>query len=219
MFKTATNTKSERKARLREAHKRWLRTISERRGQSLTALSREIGHDQSALTRFMNDEDRGSTLDTLTIAAIAEMTGEPPPAELFGEFEAGAQRGFNEPEAALYVVEKQDPLAPAIAALTGSAPHLVPWRLNSRAIEGEGYKPGDILIVDLNAVAKAGDIVCAQFYDWKNPAQTETVFRVYEAPFLIVSGQVEGNRKPRLVDNDNVMIKGVVRSMLRAGQS
>lgn len=99
--------------------------------------------------------------------------------------------------------------------MTAEALHKVAWELKSEALLHEGYRPGDILIVNLNAQPKPGDIVLVQLYDWRNRAGTETVFRLYEPPFLIASGPVEAARKPRLINADDVGIKGVVEAMLR----
>lgn len=106
----------------------------------------------------------------------------------------------------------------AVAALVGNDPARAPWVLKSRALEVEGFRPGDVLVVDLNASAQAGDVVCAQIYDWQNHAATQTVFRVYEAPFLISAGYDRSDRKPRLVDGETVVIKGVVTGMVRAAR-
>lgn len=216
MFSRHPDARSARKARLREAQKNWLKEVSERRGQSLTAMAREIGIDQSALTRFMNDDERGSTLDTMTIAGLVEITGEPPPLGIFGEAKSAARPGaLREAEAIAYQADTQRPTDRAIAAYTGLMPNIAAWQMKSRALEGDGVLPGDILIVDLNLEPRSGDIVCAQIYDWQKHSATQTVFRLYEAPYLISSGPAEGGRKPRIVDGDNTVIKGVVCASFR----
>ena len=92
--------KSERKAKLREDHKAWLNTIARTDGRSLTAIARDAGLDPSALTRFMHDEERGSTLDTLTIAAVMDETGAPAPFEQ--AVQQVARRGLGEAESEPY---------------------------------------------------------------------------------------------------------------------
>jgi hypothetical protein len=201
--------------RLREAHKNWLRRISERRGQSLTALARAIDVEQSVLTRFMNDDERGSTLDTLTIAALVELSGEQPPADVLGGGGQPARLAFREEEAEPYHADASGRLKHIVAVMTGDAPHLAPFILKSLCLQEEGFLPGDLLLVDLNALPQSGDRVCAQIYDWSNPANTRTVFRVFEPPFLLYAGPEKSERKPRLVDGENVTIKGVIKSMYR----
>lgn len=200
--------KSERKAKLREDHKAWLNTIARTDGRSLTAIARDAGLDPSALTRFMHDEERGSTLDTLTIAAVMDETGAPAP---FEQAQPVARRGMGESESEPYA-----PSAEEARMFAGEHEHLAWFVLRSRALEYEGYRVGDKMIVDLNRAAKPGDIVCAQFYNWAQPSATQTVFRVYEPPALVVSGPVEGSqRRTRLIDGDNVIVKGVLRMMVR----
>jgi lambda repressor-like predicted transcriptional regulator len=202
--------KTERKQRLREQHKAWLEGIVRQDGRSLTALAREVGLDQSALTRFMNDDARGAVLDTMTIALIIEATGAPAPFADLGTRQPASRKGLRESEAESYV-----PTPMEIAAVAQGDEHLAWFVLRSRALEYEGYLPGDKMIVDLNRPARAGDIVCAQFYNWAVPGETQTVFRIYEPPSLLVAGPVEGERRARLVDGDNVIIKGVLRRMVR----
>jgi len=202
--------KSERKAKLREDHKAWLNTIARTDGRSLTAIARDAGLDPSALTRFMQDEERGSTLDTLTIAAVMDETGAPAPFEQ--AVQQVARRGLGEAES-----EPYEPSPEETRMVAGNHEHLAWFVMKSRALEYEGYRIGDKLIVDLNRPAKAGDIVCAQFYNWAQPAATQTVFRIFEPPALVVSGPVEAlQRRTRLIDGENVIVKGVLRMMVRA---
>lgn len=203
---TTLSNKSERKRELRDRHKSWLTSIIAARGQSLTQLAREAGLDQSALTRFMNDDERGGTLDTLTIDAVMALTGADAPFPRHG----GRGRALEESES-----EPYEPTPHEKGMIGQSNQHLAWFVLKSRALEFEGFRPGDRMIVDLNARPEAGDIVCAQFYSWSNPALTQTVFRLYEPPALVTSGPIEQGRRLRLVDGENVIVKGVLRTMLR----
>lgn len=89
-----------------------------------------------------------------------------------------------------------------------------PWVLRSRAVELAGYLPGDILLVDLNERARSRDLVCAQVYDWTR-GKAETVFRIYESPYLIAASGEQHLLKPFVVDDDMVMIRGVVVGSIR----
>jgi SOS-response transcriptional repressor LexA len=89
---------------------------------------------------------------------------------------------------------------------------MVPWTLRSRALEVAGYLPGDVLIVDLNARPDDGDVVCAQVYERDN---AETLFRIYEAPYLQAATYQRGLFKPLLVDGRRVVLRGVVVASIR----
>ncbi|MGH6907913.1 MAG: hypothetical protein ACREDX_08660, partial [Aestuariivirga sp.] len=88
------------------------------------------------------------------------------------------------------------------------------WTLNSRALEGAGYRPGDILLVALDETPAAGDVVCAQIYDWVK-AKAETVFRIFQPPYLVAATSDPQLMRPHLVDDAAVAIKGVVLQSLR----
>lgn len=75
--------------------------------------------------------------------------------------------------------------------------------------------PGDVVVVDLAATPTRGDVVCAQVYRW-HEGKAETVFRIFEPPYLVAASAAPALRMPLVVDNDRVMIKGVVTHSLRA---
>lgn len=208
--------RSDRLHALAEAQRAFLDEAVRASGMTLTQIARAGQINPSTLTRFRNDKTHGGTLSYPTIATVSEVSGVPAPQEILGgNVGATPRRAFREAEAVPYDAGTGDVLARAVAALVGNHAHLVAWELRSRALEYENYQLGDVLIVDLNGEPKSGDIVCAQLYDWTNPAATQTVFRLYEAPFLIGAGPVDTARKPRAVDGENVIIKGVVGAMLR----
>ena len=65
----------------------------------------------------------------------------------------------------------------------------------------------------MNAEARPGDIVCAQLYDFVR-MKAETVFRIYEPPYLCTATFDRDNMTPVLIDK-NVGIKGPVVLSLR----
>jgi hypothetical protein len=81
--------------------------------------------------------------------------------------------------------------------------------LGSRALECAGYLPGDVLIIDRNTEAKPGDIVCARIFNWQGSG-SELIFRVWEPPFLQSATFDPALRQIFTVDNDLVLIEGVV---------
>lgn len=195
----------------------WISDILRRTGETPSALARRAGLATTTLTRFLNDP--GAPMLTLrSIAKIAHVSDTPP----IGTPAVPARArigGFGEQEAEKYEFsESGTPLDKAVRALIGGRSAADPWVLKTRALEMLGYRPGDICIVDLNAKAASGNPVCAQSYNWEH-GRAETVFRVYEPPYLVAMtadpSLAELIRKPLLVDNDRVIIKGVVTDSLR----
>lgn len=207
--------RSERQLALAEAQRAFLDDAVRHSGLSLTQIARSGKLNPSTLTRFRNATTHTGLLSTATLAAVAELTGIPVPAGIPAAPAGTRARGLREPEAEPYFASEGSRMAALVAAITGNATHLVPWEMRSNALELEHILAGDVVILDMNAEPRAGDIVCAQIYDWANPANTQTVWRVYEAPFLLSASADRNQRKPRLVDGENVAIKGVVQEVLR----
>lgn len=207
--------RSDRLAALANAQRAWLDHVVTATGRTLSEIAREGDITPSTLTRFRNNTTHTGTLSAPTMAAVSAVTGIPLPQEISAAAPVPS-RGFAESEAVEWAAEPgEDAVATAIKAMTGGVLNMVPWELKSEALLYENYKPGDILIVDLNAEPKPGNIVLVQLYDWRNRSGTETVFRLYEPPFLIAAGPVEAAKKPRLINADDLAIKGVVQAMLR----
>lgn len=212
-----SEARTDRVQGLANAQRAWLDHVVITTGRTLSEVARAAKVNPSTLTRFRNSQDRVGVLSATTMAAVSMVSGVPLPQDVHAPAPAAgaALRGFGESEAALWEGEPTDPVSGALRAMTGSALHLVPWVLRSNALLHEGFRPGDILIVDLNAEPKPGNIVLAQLYDWQNPRGTETVLRLYEPPYLIASGPVEAAKRPELIDQKRVVIKGVMQAMLR----
>jgi len=186
----------------------WLDFVLREMNVSRTELARRADIDPSTLTKFVNSPT-GAAMAAKTQAAIEQVSG-----LLFAQFGSDdwRPRGLKESEATPYVAEPAGPLTnDAIAAIKQGRNAVDAWVLRSRAMEDLGYLPGDILLVDLNERAVAGDVVCAQIY---HPGmRAETIFRLYEKPWLVGAGPE--SRRPIAVDDDHVVIKGVVVAMLR----
>lgn len=192
----------------------WLTELLTSLGETPTSLARRAGVAQSTLTRFLNNED-SSMLSTRSIAKIAHATGDKGPPGFRTEPQP-RNSGLAEPEAVpfkgLDALEK--PLKRALAGLLEGRNATDVWVLRTTALIHAGYLPGDFVIVDLNATPKAGDVVCAQVYQWAL-GTAETVFRIYEPPYLVAPSADPQLRRPLVVDNDRVVIKGVVTHLLR----
>lgn len=102
----------------------------------------------------------------------------------------------------------------AVRELTRGRNGRDPWVIKGYALELSGYLPGDIVVVDLNMQPKPQDIVCALLYDWPG-GKAETVFRLYDPPFLLTNSLRFGAQKPLLVDDSSVVVRGVVDGMFR----
>jgi hypothetical protein len=203
-----TRTKAAMNAVERGLHAAWLDWVESRAGETDTALARKAGFSENTLTRFRNRE--GAVLSGLTIRLISEYTGLPGPETYL----TPAAAGFSEEAVAYTTTNYDDLMARMIREALQDRPNAAPWLLKSRAIAGAGYLPGDILIADAAILPMAGDVVCAQVYDLRH-ASAETVFRIYEPPYLISTSNETALRKPLPVDNDRVIVMGTVTQMFR----
>lgn len=119
--------------------------------------------------------------------------------------------GLAQPEAVPYQAEPGD--AAIIQALAPDARRADLWEMRSRALNLAGILPGDIMIVDLAPfIAAADDIVCAQRY--RPGGEAETVFRIFDPPYLVAVSNDTDFRKPLLID-DHVSIMGRVLASFR----
>lgn len=193
---------------IRSRQRDWLRAITEKHKISPTRLAKKAGLTATTITRKLNDPEDTSILSEYNVARVSAVVGEPVPSF------AGADgpHAFREPEAARYVASEEDLLEAAVTAMTNGLPNADPWVLTSRALEYKGYRPGDVLIVDLSATPKPGDVVCVQLYGREGE---RTVFRVYEPPIVIGAGPEGDAMQPRFVNDDSLAIMGVVIASFR----
>lgn len=185
----------------------WLLKVLDKTGLSGTALALKARLAQTTITRFLNDDEHGHALSARSIAAIEDAAG-----MRFGPDPRPV--GLRESEATPYDARKAPAELNFIQPIIGQANGIDPWMLRSRALETAGYLPGDVLIVDLNREPSPGDVVCAQLYDWAR-SKAETVFRLYEPPYLTVATFDNSLRKIFVVDNQTTVIKGVVIASIR----
>lgn len=192
----------------------WINAILDHRGWNRTRLAKEAGVDPSTLSRFMNDDLNKAQLQTNSIERIARVGGLPPYQTQAQPRLAGLAENEAEPLQWPADTGSKNPYDIALNSLKNTRNGLDPWIMKSRALELEGYLPGDVVFVDLNETARYGDAVCAQVYDRNGRA--ETVFRIYEHPFLVSASTEKSTRRPLLVDNDTITIRGVITASLRA---
>ncbi len=189
----------------RDEQRAWLSKVIASTGIPPTTLAQKAGLAPTTLTRFLNNPEHASALSARTISSVEKFTG----LRFGGNPEAV---GFQESEATPFDFGSDEELADRVKAIMrGNSSH--PWVLRTRALEIAGFHPGDVVLVDLNAEPIAGDVVCAQLYDF-NKMRAETVFRLYEPPYLQGSTFDRTQMAPILIDK-NVGIKGPVVFLLR----
>lgn len=203
---------------MRERDRTWIADILRQQGWTATDLARRAGISQTTLTRFLNDPDHAFQLSTRTRNAIARSIGLLPSVSSAPVPPPRVGVGFYEPDA----VPLEDVHATLEAVFAGilksaiaSHPHAAAFVLRSRKLEALGYRAGDALIVDINATPRPGDLVCAQVYDWPRNA-AETVFRIYQPPFLLAGPGPDGVlERPLVVDGQTILVRGVVMFSIR----
>lgn len=175
----------------------------------MAELARRTGKNPSTFSKFLNDPDNKALLEASTITLIEDAAG----IKAYEHAISGKPRGLAETESSRYDAEPFTPADVAVDAIKAGRNGVDPWVLRSRCLETAGYLPGDILLVDLNGRPDPGDVVCAQVYDRSGKA--ETVFRLFEDPFLVAATFDASLFKPLLIDNDRVMVRGIVIASLR----
>jgi hypothetical protein len=192
----------------------WVRAVMAHLGiVSANDLAKRAGVAPSTLQRPMSDPNWPNVLSGRTMDKIARLANLRPmefPSKL---------GGLNEPEAVVYTYDAgEDALESgfdrAVRELCRGRHGRDPWLMRSHALEIAGILPGDVLIVDLNVQPTAKDIVCAQVYQWSH-MRAETVFRIFEPPYILTNSLRHGTQKPLPVDGENVAIRGVVVSVMR----
>lgn len=195
----------------------YVRRVLQLTGWSPTVLAKRAGLDPSTLSRFLANEREGHALRQSSMQRIGELIGG---AELASatKSSSNAEHGFSENEASLTILVPGTDEEATVNALRLRHQNVDAWTLNNRSLELAGFRPGDILIVSLSTLPMVGDVVCAQVYDWSN-SRAETMFRIYQPPFLIAATTDLNLMKPRFADDGSTTIKGVVLHSLRARQN
>lgn len=179
----------------------WIKRAMERRGWTANRLAKEAGLAPSTVHRALNDPR--FVTSTTTLEKIATATGLPSPVH--------SGTGFAEADAVpLDAADIPSSLRPADAEVV--------WELKTRAAELAGFLPGDLVLLDPRITPRAGDLVCAQVYNFQL-GTAETVFRLFEPPYLITRTMDPSiTAKPLLVDDERVKVWGVaVRSLRTRG--
>jgi transcriptional regulator with XRE-family HTH domain len=190
----------------------YIQYLLEKTGWSRAELAKRAGLDPTTLSRFLSSGDviyqlRGSTIRRLElVSGIA-----------FGESPSSNSEplvGFSEVEVIPFSVVNDHNIMAAFEALHPGAINKDIWVLRSRALELVGYRPGDLIQIKLDIAPLRGDVVCAQVYD-EVKSRAQTVFRIYAPPILASATTDLGLGTPYSLDDNRVVVKGVVVAMLR----
>jgi hypothetical protein len=192
----------------------WLLEVLEKVQLKPSQMASSAGVSDTTITRILNNEEYTGTLAQETIERIKSTFKVPGPEE----YASGRSALIGLSEASRFEASKEArDLAAIVSAIVRGRPDVQPWRLKTMALEGVGYLPGDIVFVETligDDLPKAQDAVCAQVVDYQH-GSAQTVWRVYDAPFLVGAGHDRTAYKPLLVDGERVKIFGVIRESFR----
>jgi SOS-response transcriptional repressor LexA len=192
---------------LRDQQLAWLDHISRSGNITFTEIARVAGLTPSTLTRFKNNDTGGHTLTSRTVKKIEDATKVP-------AYEARTTpriQAFSEGEAIPYVIDKAsvNPLELSLSEAIGRSNSVDLWRLKTGSLAAVGYPAGMVVLVDRDETPRNGDAVLAQKYDFRR-GTAETLFRVWRTPYLLTAAANDEPGTPEIVDNENVVIVGVV---------
>lgn len=206
-----SETRLATKKAIQAQQREWLKEIVKVTGNSLSTIAAKANVSDTTLSRLVNSASYDGVLSAVTITRITEAYQLPGPEEYAGR--RPMMGGFSEAER---FDAASDPagIATIVQAMLGNRPSSDAWLLKTEALEEVGYLPGDVVIVDTKGTPAAQDAVCAQVYDFQRGA-AQTVWRVYDPPFLVAASRDRTAHKPLLVDGDRVRIMGVVEKMVR----
>lgn len=193
---------------VRQSQLRWLEGLETSTGDTATQIARSSGLDPSTLTRFKRS-DKG-TLSGATISQIASTYNVDADPEVRGS--TTLPLGFSEEAEPYKITHDGSEIDNAIRALTAGRNNCDPWRLRSHSLEGMGYLPGDIVLVDLAATPKDGDAVLATIIDL-DLMTSVSVWRRYRVSGdlgLLVPASFHQNGEPILVSGRGVQVRGVL---------
>lgn len=213
LVKTRAN-RTETKRNVQARQRAWLREVLEKTRLKPSQLALGANVSDTTLTRMLNNESYTGTLSPETILRIKSTYNVPGP----DEYSARRSPLIGLSEAARLDFRKEKgPLAAVIQAIVADRENIEPWRLKTMALESVGYLPGDIVFVRMLAEdeqPRPQDAVCAQVVDYQH-GSAETVWRVYDPPFLVGAANDRTAYKPLLVDGDRVKIAGIIRESYR----
>jgi hypothetical protein len=207
--------RSATKKNIQDRQRNWLLEVLEKVQLKPSQLATSAGVSDTTITRLLNNKSYAGTLAPETIERIKDTYKVPGPEE-YTSSRRSPLIGLSEASRFDARRESSDLAAIVEAILRGRA-LVEAWRLKTQALESAGYLPGDLVFVEQlvsDQQAKPQDAVCAQVVDHQH-GSAQTVWRVYDPPFLVAAAQDRTAYKPLLVDGDRVKIAGVIRESYR----
>ena len=188
-------------------HREYVLWLMERMRMNQKALATAAGVQASSLSRVLKKDGTG-TLHARTLSKLEKFSGTLLSA-VIDAASTSVPRGLAE-DAVPFDAESADPaVSAAVRALVGGLQAADSRTIRTRALEGLGYLPGDIVIVDLRRKPVPGDVVCAQVYELGR-SEPEMVMRIYAPPVLVAASFDGQLQRPLMVDDARVKIEGVV---------
>lgn len=201
---------------------KWFKKRQKEVGVTAEEIAREAGRTRSNVSHILNGHQKMSLDWARAFAKVLDVPLDEVMRRAGISGPEEAQRiapGFAESDAAPFVGQGGDQYKTkeVAACFGGDRPGMDIWHVTSDAMSLRGYWPGDRLLVDMRASesCRAGDVVIAQVYN-RQRAAAETVLRLFEPPVLVAACARQGEALTRVVDNDNVVIKGKVIASWRA---
>lgn len=196
-------------------YKEWLEAIMAEKRLSPIQLAKNVGVSPTTIYRAL-DPDGEFTPTMKTLLKISNKTGATMP----------GGHGHHPRSYDIHEVEHFRPKSAALKHLMFSDLNLFPvtieenrkrsqevYQVMDRALDLEGYLPGDIVVVDPAVQPRPGDIVCAVVD--KKVAEESEILRRFEPPYLI-SRSLDRLVEPAPILLDRtVHIKGTVTSLIR----
>ncbi|MEX0306049.1 MAG: hypothetical protein AB3N12_01570 [Ruegeria sp.] len=195
---------------------KWFKHRQKIAGVTAEDIANKLGRDRSVVSRIYVGRQSMSADQARVFAEVLDvpLSEVMERAGILNREEAQmVNPGFSDGDAALFTPKgadqpNQDTKA---AAFGGEKPGIDVWRIKTRAMQLSGYMPGDCILVDSNQseICRTGDIVLAQQYNHQTGTAT-TILRRYEPPVLVAASPDPEDERVKIVDGDNIVIRGKV---------
>ncbi len=190
--------------------KEWIAAVARHMNLSPSQLALNAGMAASTVTRFLNDKTEKVTITQASIEKLAHYSGYRP-----YQF-PGRNKAGSDPDAVAFETEAHEyPSWVRRSFDDATKDNVTAWIMKGAALDAMGILPGDIVVIDSNKRAKAGDVVLARVTD-QLTSMTEFVLRLYMPPFIMTHSMRLGPQRPEQVDDDRVSIIGVSTGTIRA---
>lgn len=201
---------------------KWFKKRQKELGVTADQIAEKMGRNRSAVSHIYSGQRRMSLDWAQAFADALDVTVDEVlhRAGVLDEQKAQTLHpGFADSDAVPFAGKggDQDRNQVIAGALGGHPAGIDIWTVRSSALILRGYLPGDLILVDTHKseLCKSGDVVIAQVYNWQT-GSAETILRLYEPPVLLSACANTDAPVSRVVDGQNVVIKGKVIASWRA---